>query len=127
MKAHRLIITFAAVASVAALIGAGAAATSGTPDWLDALNARSAALNKQYGLGDDAGRRTLAAPGPDWLQALMARSDAMNREYGLGKLRASDRANLVDARLARGAERAQRRPQQAVRAGRLRAQALTGP
>ena len=84
MKAHRLIITFAAVASFAALIGAGAAATSGTPDWLDALNARSAALNKQYGLGDDAGRRSLAAPGPDWLQALMARSDAMNREYGLG-------------------------------------------
>ena len=52
MKAHRLIITFAAVASFAALIGAGAAATSGTPDWLDALNARSAALNKQYGLGE---------------------------------------------------------------------------
>ena len=57
MKAHRLIIMFVAVASVAALIGAGAAATNGTPDWLDALNARSAALNKQYGLGDDAGRR----------------------------------------------------------------------
>ena len=63
MKAHRLIVTFAAVASVAVLIGAGAAATSGTPDWLDALNARSAALNGQHGLGDDAGRRTLAAPG----------------------------------------------------------------
>ena len=85
MKAHRLVITFAAVASVAALIGAGAAATDGTPDWLDALNARSAALNEQYGLGDDAGRRTLEAPGPEWLQALRARSDAMNREYGLGK------------------------------------------
>ena len=85
MKAHRLVITFAAVASVAALIGADAAATNGTPDWLDALNARSAALNEQYGLGDDAGRRTLDAPGPDWLQALVARSDAMNREYGLGK------------------------------------------
>jgi hypothetical protein len=85
MKAHRLVITFAAVASVAALICAGAAATDGTPDWLDALNARSAALNEQYGLGDDAGRRTLAAPGPEWLQALTARSDAMNREYGLGK------------------------------------------
>jgi hypothetical protein len=84
MKAHRLIITFAAVASVTAVIGAGAAATRGTPAWLDALNARSAALNKQHGLGDDAGRRTLEAPGPDWLQALMARSDAMNREYVLG-------------------------------------------
>ena len=85
MKAHRLVITFAAVASVAALIGAGAAATDGTPDWLDALNARSAALNERYGLGDDTSRRTLGTPGPDWLQALMARSDAMNREYGLGK------------------------------------------
>ena len=85
MKAHRLVITFVAVASVAALIGAGAAATNGPPDWLDALNARSAALNKQHGLGDDAGRRTLGAPGQDWLQALSARSDAMNREYGLGK------------------------------------------
>ena len=85
MKAHRLVIVFAAVASVAALIGAGAAATSGTPDWLDALNARSTALNERYGLGDDAGRRTLGAPGPSWLEALMARSDAMNREYGLGQ------------------------------------------
>jgi hypothetical protein len=85
MKAHRLVIAFAAVASVAALIGAGSAATSGTPDWLDALNTRSAALNKQHGLGDDTGRRTLGAPGPGWLQALEARSDAMNRAYGLGK------------------------------------------
>ena len=85
MKAHRLVITFAAAASVAALIGAGAAATSGTPDWLDALSTRSAALNEQYGLGHDAGRRPLAAPGQDWRQALTARSDAMNREYQLGK------------------------------------------
>jgi len=85
MKAHRLVIMFVAVASVAAAIGAGAAATDRSPDWRDALNARSAALNERYGLGDDAGRRTLGAPGPDWLQALMARSDAMNREYVLGK------------------------------------------
>ena len=85
MKAHRLVITFVAVASVAALLGAGAAATDGTPDWLDALNARSAALNQQHGLGDDAGRRTFETPGPEWLQALTARSDAMNREHGLGK------------------------------------------
>ena len=39
MKAHRFGITVVAVASVAAAIGAGAAATDGTPDWLDALNA----------------------------------------------------------------------------------------
>ena len=85
MKAHRLVITFAAVASVAALIGADAVATNRTPDWLDALNARSAALNEQYGVGEGAERRTLGVPGPAWLQALAARSDAMNREYGLGK------------------------------------------
>jgi hypothetical protein len=85
MKAHRLVVTFAAVASVATLIGAGAAATNGSPDWRDALDARSAALNERYGLGEDAGRRTLGVPGPDWLQGLTARSDAMNREYGLGK------------------------------------------
>jgi hypothetical protein len=85
MKAHRLVVTFAAVASVATLIGAGAAATNGSPDWRDALDARSAALNERYGLGADAGRRTLGVPGPDWLQGLTARSDAMNREYGLGK------------------------------------------
>jgi hypothetical protein len=84
MKAHRLVITFAAAASVAALSGAGAAATGATPHWLDALGGRSAALNAQYGLGDEAGRRALGAPGPDWLQALTARSDALNREYGLG-------------------------------------------
>jgi hypothetical protein len=84
MKAHRLVITFAAVASATALIGAGAAATSGTSDWLDALGTRSAALNTQYGLGDE-GRRQLGAPGPEWLQALTARSEAMNREHGLGK------------------------------------------
>jgi hypothetical protein len=63
MKAHRLVVTFAAVASVATLIGAGAAATNGSPDWRDALDARSAALNERYGLGADAGRRTLGVPG----------------------------------------------------------------
>ena len=85
MKAHRFGITVVAVASVAAAIGAGVAATGTTAPWLDALNARSAALNERYGLGDGTARRTLESPGPDWLQALMARSDAMNREYGLGK------------------------------------------
>ena len=85
MKAHRLATTFAAVAAATALIGAGAAATSRTSDWLDALSTRSAALNTQYGLGDDSGQRRLAAPGPDWLQALTARSDAMNRDYHLGR------------------------------------------
>ena len=68
MKAHRFGITVVAVASVAAAIGAGAAAT-GTSDWLDALNARSAALDKQYGLGDDAGRRALTPRGKPHLPA----------------------------------------------------------
>jgi hypothetical protein len=106
MKAHRFGITVVAVASVAGLIGAGAAATGGTPEWLDALNARSAALNERYGLGDDESRRTLGTPGPDWLQALMARSDAMNREYGLGKYgrqtaRSSSTPDWLAARNAR--------------------------
>ena len=35
MKAHRLVIVFAGVASVAALIGAAAAATDRSPDWLN--------------------------------------------------------------------------------------------
>ena len=85
MKAHRLVITFVAAAVMAFAIGAGVASTGGDSDWLDALNARSAALNEKYGLGDGAARRTLESPGPNWLQALMARSDAMNRAYGLGK------------------------------------------
>ena len=107
MKAHRLVITFVAVASVSAAIGAGAAATDDTPAWLDALNARSAALNERYGLGGETTRRTLETPGPDWLQALMARSDAMNREYGLGDYarqtsRASSTPDWLAALNARG-------------------------
>jgi hypothetical protein len=37
--------------------GRRTARTSSTPDWLAALNARSDALNKQYGLGDYATKR----------------------------------------------------------------------
>ena len=84
MKAHRLVVTTAAVASVAALIGAGAAAANGTPDWRDALDARSAALNEKYGLGKYARQTARAASTPDWLAALNARSDALNRQFGLG-------------------------------------------
>ena len=65
-------------------IGAGAAVTGNTPPWLEALNRRSEALNREYGLGGHAERRQHGAPGPNWLVALNARSDAMNREYGLG-------------------------------------------
>ena len=55
------------------------------PQWLTALNERSEALNREYGLGDHANRRQLGAPGPNWLVALKARSEAMNRKYGLGE------------------------------------------
>ena len=85
MKAHRFGITLVAVASVSAAIGAGTAVTGTTPSWLDALTARSDALNREHGLGDYAKRRALGAPGPDWLQGLRSRSDAMNRYYGLGE------------------------------------------
>jgi len=85
MKAHRFGLTVVAVASVATAIGAGAAVTGNTPPWLKALNERSEALNREYGLGDHAERRQLGAPGPDWLVALNARSEAMNRYYGLGE------------------------------------------
>jgi hypothetical protein len=85
MKGRRFGITLLAVASVAASIGAGAGMTKDTPPWLEAINARSEALNKHYGLGDYAQRRTLGKPAPGWYEALMARSDGMNRRYGLGK------------------------------------------
>jgi hypothetical protein len=85
MKGHRFGITVVAVASVGTVIGAGAAVTGVTPPWLAALNERSEALNREYGLGDHAERRALGAPGPEWLQALQARSVAMNRYYGLGE------------------------------------------
>jgi hypothetical protein len=90
MKAHRFGITVVAVASVATAIGAGVAVTGNTPPWLRALNERSEALNREYGLGDQADRRQLGAPGPSWLQALQARSDAMNRYYGLGEYARQD-------------------------------------
>ena len=64
---------------------AHAAGPGNTPPWLESLNERSEALNREYGLGQHAQRRQLGAPGPDWLVALNARSDALNRTYGLGE------------------------------------------
>ena len=58
--------------------------TGSAPSWLEALNARSDALNREHGLGGYGKRRALGQPGPDWREALQARSDAMNRQYGLG-------------------------------------------
>ena len=73
-----------AVARGPGVIGVEAAITDTTAPWLVALNARSEALNREYGLGDHAERRQLDAPGPNWLAALNARSEALNRKYGLG-------------------------------------------
>jgi hypothetical protein len=84
MNIRRSGIAILAAATVAATVGAGAALTGGTPPWLDALNARSDALNRQHGLGEYA--QTTASPAtPAWLRALMIRSEALNRQYGLGK------------------------------------------
>jgi len=85
MKGKRFAITILAVASIGAAVGAGVAMTGGTPPWLEALNARSDALNREHGLGDYAQRRVLGAPGANWLESLRARSEAMNRHYGLGE------------------------------------------
>ena len=54
------------------------------PNWQQALQARSAAMNRYYGLGEYArhGARSQSVPG--WLATLNARSDALNRQYGLG-------------------------------------------
>lgn len=82
MKTYRFGITLIAVASIATVVGVGVGATGGTPPWLDALNARSQALNDEHGLGVE--RRALGTPGPGWQEALHARSDARNRQYGLG-------------------------------------------
>jgi hypothetical protein len=79
-------------------IGAEAAVTGNTAPWLAALDERSTALNRGYGLGDHAERGQLGAPGSTWLVALNARSAEMNREYGLGDYRrpfvADDRSGL---------------------------------
>ena len=75
--------------AVVALIGSGAA-VSGSGDgqqWKMALEARSEALNEQYGLGVHApviARSAMATSEPAWERALRLRSEALNRQYGLG-------------------------------------------
>ena len=95
MTITRRLLTTTSVALIAAAVTAGpawtatrhqagAALTTGSPAWLDALNARSEALNDQHGLGSGTKRGVLGTPGPGWREALVARSDVMNRRYGLG-------------------------------------------
>jgi hypothetical protein len=73
---------------VVALIGAGAAVSGsgGDEQWRKALEARSEALNAQYGLGAHApvNAGSVAASEPSWMRALRLRSEALNRRYGLG-------------------------------------------
>ena len=68
--------------AVVALIGSGAAVTgSGDGEqWKRALEARSEALNEQYGHG-------MYAPVTEssWMRALRLRSDALNGQHGLGE------------------------------------------
>jgi hypothetical protein len=60
-----------------------AAAGTDQPGWRKALNARSEALNREYGLGNPA-LRALSVASPAWQQGLRARSEALNLQYGLG-------------------------------------------
>ena len=74
--------------AIVALIGSGAAVSGrgGDEEWRKALEARSDALNEQYGLGAYAPvtAGSVATSGPSWMRALRLRSEALNRQYGLG-------------------------------------------
>jgi hypothetical protein len=85
MKIRKTAIATVAAATVAVTIGVGTALTGDAPPWLEALNARSEGLNRQYGLGEYAQSEMRATePTPAWLRALMIRSEALNQQYGLG-------------------------------------------
>lgn len=80
-----LVAIVTAIAVTATSIASG---LSNEPAWKKALIARSEALNRYYGLGEYAGKRTksvVRVAVPQWKKALMARSDALNRIHGLGK------------------------------------------
>jgi hypothetical protein len=74
--------------AIVALIGSGAAVSGGGSDekCRKALEARSEALNEQYGLGTYAPFTggSVATSEPSWMRALRLRSEALNRHYGLG-------------------------------------------
>ena len=75
--------------AIVAMIGAGAAVSGdGSYQWRKALEARSEALNEQYGLGVHAPVNAGPADAtlePAWTRALRLRSEALNRQYGLGE------------------------------------------
>ena len=69
---------------VAVGVALGAPRSPGEPDWKQALETRSQALDHSYGLGKQA--RTLADTAtPGWLVALTLRSELLDKKYGLGK------------------------------------------
>ena len=61
------------------------------PGYLAALNARSEAMNKLYGLGEDT-PAAVSGSELEWLRALETRSDALNQKYGLGTYAQTTRA-----------------------------------
>ena len=76
--------------AIVALIGSGAAVSGGGgggEEWRKALEARSDALNEQYGLGAYAPvtAASVATSGPPWMRALRLRSEALNKQYKLGE------------------------------------------
>lgn len=73
--------------AIVAMIGSGAALSEGgDPQWKKALEARSEALNRQYGLGAWELKTSPAPQGdePAWLRAMRLRSEALNQQYSLG-------------------------------------------
>ena len=75
--------------AIVAMIGAGAALSDDNDQqWRKALEARSEALNEQYGLGVHAPLSAGSAEATSelaWERALRLRSEALNRQYGLGE------------------------------------------
>jgi hypothetical protein len=80
MNKKSIVVAVLIVAIGAATAVAGAAEK---PGWQKALNARSDALNREYGLGEYA-RSRLGTSDSGWQEALRVRSEELNREYGLG-------------------------------------------
>jgi hypothetical protein len=74
--------TVLAVLGVAMGVAAQSGDTAGQAAWHKGLNARSEALNQQYGLGNHAHGVVRVQVG--WQQGLKLRSEALNREIGLG-------------------------------------------
>ncbi len=114
--------------AIVAMIGAGAALSGGDNDqqWRKALEARSEALNEQYGLGVHApvtAGSAEATSEPAWARALRLRSEALNRQYGLGEWQLQDESCAAGRRacLAPRAAPSKRGAQPAVQARRVRA------